>query len=420
MLKPIVAPISDPLTTSSIVEVGTPLSDERRTTKVADTLNSFDGNSDRSSNALLSANAAASGILRWGSAGNDYLQGTYGNDSLFGSGGDDYLEGSQGDDFMSGGVGNDTLWGLWDADALWGGMGNDVLDGAWGSDSLYGDAGDDTLSGGWDIDYLSGGDGNDVLDAFGGGTVYGGAGNDTLYGRGAYLSGGTGNDKYGDFWGSDISIIQDIGDTIVDFADATDITDTVRTFINYTLGDNLGRLELQGSRNMIGNGNGYGNTVVGNPAANRLNGQAGHDSLYGGAGNDTLLGGQGNDVLIGDLGDDRFLYSTGVAGTPFNSGVIGGNLLTDFSRVAGNTDKIVLSRITFRAGTSFANVGSDALAQTSTAFITFSTSTGRLFYNQNGASAGLGTGGNFATLSDINGNPITSNNPLFTTDFVLI
>jgi Ca2+-binding RTX toxin-like protein len=203
--------------------------------------------------------------------------------------------------------------------------------------------------------------------------------------------------------------------------------DTVRSSINYTLGSNLERLELQQvSKNLTGMGNALANTIVGNADINLLNGKAGNDKLRGGAGNDTLRGelgndtldgGKGRDVLIGDISDDRFYYSTGV---DFVGAAIGVDVLTDFSRVAGNTDKVVLNRSTFKAGTSFASVATDTLAATSTAHITFSTATGRLFYNQNGVAAGLGIGGQFATFSDINGNPISGTNTLLAADFLVV
>jgi Ca2+-binding RTX toxin-like protein len=55
----------------------------------------------------------------------------------------------------------------------------------------------------------------------------------------------------------------------------------------------------------------------------------------------------------------------------------------------------------FSVASEFAKVASDALAATSEAFITYSSATGNLFYNQNGANAGLGSGGQFATLANL-------------------
>ena len=71
-------------------------------------------------------------------------------------------------------------------------------------------------------------------------------------------------------------------------------------------------------------------------------------------------------------------------------------------------DVITLDRTTFTAlssqfrnGREFAVVSEDALVATSNAHILYSSSTGNLFYNQNGADAGLGSGGHFATLRNV-------------------
>jgi Ca2+-binding RTX toxin-like protein len=404
----------------------------------------------------------------------DFVRAGTGNDSLFGSSGVDGLYGEDGDDFISGGDDNDNINGDSGNDILYGGTGDDFIQGNIGNDTLYGDSGNDSLFGNDGNDYHSGGAGSDQYSDISGTDIFtiqdvgdvfvdsifwtadetdtvrsfisytleikigrlGLQGTANVTGTGNslnnFLSGNTGNNRLDGQIGSDtldgnlgsdtlvggtgndVYMVDALGNVVQETSTAATEVDTVRPFIHYTLGANVERLGLQGNSNLIGNGNGFSNTVVGNIGANFLNGQAGNDSLYGGVGNDTLLGGQGNDVLIGDIGDDRFRYATGAT---FVSAVVGVDLLTDFARATGNTDKITLSRITFSAGTSFASVGSDALAQTSTAFITFSTSTGHLFYNQNSSAAGLGTGSQFATLSDINGSPISSANTLLASDF---
>ncbi len=133
-----------------------------------------------------------------------------------------------------------------------------------------------------------------------------------------------------------------------------------------------------------------------------LKGGQGHDTLIGGDGNDTLVGGSGNDRLIGGLGNDSFLYNTNAV---FTASALGVDAIADFSP----TDRITLDKTTFvalasRAGAGFsvaadfASVGSAGAIATSTARIVYDTSTGGLFYNQNGDAAGLGTGAQFATL----------------------
>jgi Ca2+-binding RTX toxin-like protein len=251
------------------------------------------------------------------------------------------------------------------ADKLIGNSANNRLEGNAGNDTIAGALGNDTLNGGKGDDFLNGGGGAD--------TLIGGA-------------------------GGDIYIIDSIGDKVQETSVVATETDTVRSFVSYSLGVNLERLSLQGSSNLNATGNNLNNLLVGNAGSNILNGQGGNDTLTGNTGNDILVGATGNDVLTGGGGNDRYHYFTGAA---FSTSAIGVDRIADFGRVAGNTDKIVLSSKTFNAGTSFANVATDALASTSAAQITFSTETGHLFYNQNGSAAGLGTGAQFATLSGV-------------------
>ncbi len=134
-----------------------------------------------------------------------------------------------------------------------------------------------------------------------------------------------------------------------------------------------------------------------------LSGLAGNDTLIGGSGNDRLNGGSGFDVLLGGTGSDRFVYDTNAA---FTSAAVGIDTIFDFEMLA---DKIVLDKTTFTAIASqagngfskpsdFAIVSSNTAAATSAARIVYNTSSGGLFYNQNGAAAGFGSGAQFATL----------------------
>jgi RTX calcium-binding nonapeptide repeat (4 copies)/FG-GAP repeat len=357
-----------------------------------------------------------------------FAPGTLNNDVLTGTAENDTLEGLAGNDTLSGGLKDDVLDG---------GSGNDVLMGQQGSDIYIVDSiadsvvestnqGNDTvrvsfgytlranverlgLQGSSNLIGTGNSLNNFIVGNLSNNFLKGLAGNDTLMGNEGVdtLVGGTSNDVY---------YLESLGDTVIE--SANEGTDTVRSFTHYILEANVERLGLQGSSNLQGTGNNLANYIAGNFGSNLLNGQAGNDSLNGGVGNDTFYGGAGNDLLTGGIGDDRFLYSTGAA---FVNGAIGIDRLTDFRRFSGgNTDKIVLSQTTFVAGTNFASVGTDALAATSAAHITFSTGTGHLFYNQNGANAGLGTGGHFATLSDINSASITGTNTLLATDFLVI
>ena len=118
---------------------------------------------------------------------------------------------------------------------------------------------------------------------------------------------------------------------------------------------------------------------------------------------DTLFGGEDRDILKGNEGNDTFDFNSNVT---FDSDKMGIDIIVDFGD--GN-DVINLDRTTFtalssRAGAGFSNsrefavVSRDDLVATSRAYILYSSSTGNLFYNENGAAAGLGDGGHFATL----------------------
>jgi Ca2+-binding RTX toxin-like protein len=71
-----------------------------------------------------------------GTAGNDTLNGTTGDDVICGLGGNDTINGRGGDDRILGGAGNDTLLG---------GPGDDEIDGGSGTDGLTGGPGNDRL-----------------------------------------------------------------------------------------------------------------------------------------------------------------------------------------------------------------------------------------------------------------------------------
>ena len=70
-----------------------------------------------------------------GTAGNDLILGTAGNDNLRGLGGDDCIVGGDGNDRLRGNRGNDILLGGAGNDRLRGGQNTDVCDGGSGTDT---------------------------------------------------------------------------------------------------------------------------------------------------------------------------------------------------------------------------------------------------------------------------------------------
>jgi uncharacterized delta-60 repeat protein len=95
-----------------------------------------------------------------GGAGNDTLEGFSGDDTLIGGPGDDRIIGSTGNDFLSGGTGSDTVFGGSGSEVILGGAGNDAISGGSGSDLIFGGVGSDFINAGSGGDILLGGSTN--------------------------------------------------------------------------------------------------------------------------------------------------------------------------------------------------------------------------------------------------------------------
>jgi Ca2+-binding RTX toxin-like protein len=232
----------------------------------------------------------------YGTDGNDNLIGTdFADISIFGYAGDDTIRGKGGDDIIDAGAGDDWIYGEDGNDTMLGRDGRDIFYGGNGDDVAWGEAGND-----W---------------------MWGGSGIDTLYG-------GTGDDYYVIFNTGDTN------DTIIEYAEQG--TDTVESYVSYTLGANLENLILvnntstTASSATIGTGNSLNNTITGNNLDNYLYGYAGNDSLRGGGGYDRLYGGSGDDTLDG--GNDHYgqqdrLYGEEGDDTLIATGWHGGDIL---------------------------------------------------------------------------------------------
>lgn len=268
------------------------------------------------------------------------------------------------------------------------------------ADVLYGLGGDDNLQGYGGNDALYGGNGNDALLAYN----YGGA--DELYGE-------KGNDTY--IIGSGDVVIETAGngqDRIDLWYDVTGV---------YTIPSNVEILDDRGTAAIVGNNLNNTINVIGSDnrsidggnGNDTLNGFNGADTLIGGRGNDNLNGGSNNDILVGGFGNDTLLNYSGSDLDVFDTGRVFSTSTIGIDSIAGFTigeDKIVLDKTTFNNLTSavgngfsvaseFTRVTTDTDASSSSALIVFNSTSGALFYNQNGIDDGFGTGGQFATIS---------------------
>ncbi|MEM8570141.1 MAG: calcium-binding protein [Pseudomonadota bacterium] len=166
---------------------------------------------------------------------------------------------------------NNFLLGTGRADLIKGGRGNDTIDGGEGgyTDRLFGDDGRDQLIGGAGHDMLDGGSGRDIM------------------------MGGRGDDSY---------IVDNASDLVTEATGQGE--DSVKSYLTYTLPENVENLELSGKLAGSGFGNSRPNEIIGSGQGNYLSGEGGKDTLFGEKGDDTLEGGKGGDALLGGEGDD--------------------------------------------------------------------------------------------------------------------
>ena len=248
-------------------------------------------------------------------------------------------------------------------------------------------------------------------------TLNGGAGDDTYIftingiglGRDT-ITDGSGVDTIS-FAGTSANIRLNLGTSFGQTVDAntnTKVVLTADTIENAIGGDGNDRLI----------GNSLDNTLEGGLGNDILNGSTGNDFLFGGDGDDSLSGGDDDDYLTGGLGSNNLFGGAGIdqfvfsGDNPFNTTDNGVDIIADFST---GVDQLVLSKTVFDFLSSDVGIGfsdpsdfdyveDDEFAGDSNARIVYSLTSGSLFYNQDGATAGFGTGGEFAVVDLVTAN----------------
>ena len=195
---------------------------------------------------------------------------------------------------------------------------DNILDGGVGADTLIGHAGNDTYyvdnpgdrlveteHGGIDtaiasVSYNLAGEYVENLTLAGSANINadGNSLNNLLIGNDGnnLLNGHNGADTMRGGLGDDSYVVDNAADVVIESSQAG--TDTVQSYLNYTLGENLENLTLIGSGAINGTGNALANTITGNAAANILDGGAGDDIMMGGAGDDSYYVDNSGDQVI--------------------------------------------------------------------------------------------------------------------------
>ncbi|TCS72644.1 VCBS repeat-containing protein [Sulfuritortus calidifontis] len=302
------------------------------------------------------------------------------DNSLVGNSGANVLDGGAGADSLVGGAGNDTyvVDNAGDVVVEAAGEGTDLVQSSV-SYSLGDNLENLTLTGNADLNGTGNAAANTLTGNAGDNVLSGLAGNDTLIGNAGndLLDGGTGADAMSGGMGDDIYVVDDLGDTVTEAADAG--IDRVQSSISYTLGNNVENLSLLGNADILGTGNALDNILVGNAGNNQLDGGAGNDTLDGGAANDTLVGGAGNDSYVFQLGSgndrivdgqgsDTLLVGSGLTEFNLEAERVGDDLLI---HILGTEDFVTLDnwyaqaegidRIVFGDGSSLDRAGIDGL-----------------------------------------------------------
>ncbi|MCJ0762037.1 Ig-like domain-containing protein [Variovorax terrae] len=221
--------------------------------------------------------------------GRDVIITGSGNDMIAAGDGNNLIQPGDGRDVIAAGQGNNTiLLGAGNKFVALG-NGNNLVAGGSGNNLVFAGGGDNLLYAGSGNSLLKAGNGNN--------TLLGGIGhNELLAGNGSNIfndGGGIADMHAGT--GSNTFVVTNASDTIHVKAGGRN---TVKTSVNWTLGDNQQVLWGTGSQALTLRGNDLGDQIIGNGAADILIGGTGDDTLVDSGGAATLVGGGGNNTFV--------------------------------------------------------------------------------------------------------------------------
>ncbi|MGB4115460.1 MAG: VCBS domain-containing protein [Polaromonas sp.] len=246
-----------------------------------------------------------------------------GDDLVLGNRGDNVIIARNGNKVISTGNGNDLIRAGDGNNSIYSGAGKDIIVAGGGNNAIYLGAGPKWVTTASGNNLIVGGSGNTVIMAGNGNnTIYAGTGNSVVYanngdnllvgglGRNALIA-GDGNNTLMD-GGGRADMYAGTGSNTFVVANALSIVtakagagvNTVKTSVNWTLGDNTDILWGHGRNALTLTGNALDNQIIGTGAA---------DTLAGGAGNDTLADSGGAATMLGGTGDDTYIVSNAAA-----------------------------------------------------------------------------------------------------------
>lgn len=268
---------------------------------------------------------------------------------ITGSAGDDYLNGTSGSDTINALAGNDTVYGYGGADSIDAGDGSDFAYVWAGASTIAGGLGDDTIIAGESSYFygagghadgasISGGDGNDSITLYGNASVDAGDGNDVVLlneSTAAQVTLGGGNDtvRVGDSYYSN-----GVQGAHIDAGAGDDVITTFGSSYYYPTPASIG-WNVSG-----GDGN---DTITFNAGGQVIDGGAGSDVLHWVA--TTSAGaGYGSDTLTTGAGSDTVILELPASGNP-------PLVITDFTTGAGGDRLDLLTLISELPGDDYAN-----------------------------------------------------------------